>query len=153
MDDGRELVTAMRYSDDERGRIMAEARSNIADRRELERDTAERRLDADMQRLRRKSLEPKPMLYKIHINEPTDSSIYQASAPTAGPSERELVEALGGAFAVERQKIREELRAEQAAELAALKNQIAELRGQLGVVLTLMSGSKAADVVTLPRRA
>ena len=59
---------------------------------------------------------------------------------------------LGECFAIERKKIREELRAETATELAGLKNEIAELRGQVGVLLTLMSGSKG-DVVALPRRA
>jgi len=78
-----------------------------------------------------------------------------ANAPTpapAGPSEDELLAALGEALGIAREQIRKELRAEHAAELAGLKNEIAELRGQVGVLLNLLSGSKG-DVVALPRRA
>jgi hypothetical protein len=143
-------------TDEERERVLREARQHIADARELEREHADwlarhDPLQEDMLRLRRKSLEPKPMseapiIRKVHINE-------TAPAPVAatGPSAAELVAVLGECFAIEREKIRKELRAEQAANSAALENQIAELRGQVGVLLNLMSGSKA-DVVPLPRR-
>jgi len=68
----------------------------------------------------------------------------------AGPSEDEMLAALGEALGIAREQIRQELRAEQTAELAALKNEIAEVRGQVAALLALV-GTKA-DITHLPRR-
>jgi hypothetical protein len=143
--------------DYERGRIVAEARNNIAAGRELERDAADRRLEADMLRLRRQYRDkpmyrdaPGKLIHKVHINEPAPVA---APAPAPLPSAAELNAILGECFSIETKRMGETLRAEQMAELSDLRNQVAELRGRLDVVLSLLSGSKAADVVQLPRRA
>jgi hypothetical protein len=144
----------------ERDRVLREAWRNIEGREQQEREHAEwlarhDPLQEDAAKVRRQHLDNPPMkvIRKVHINEPTHSSIYQASAPAPGPSERELVEVIGECFAIERRKLGETLRAEQIAELATLKSEIAELRGQVGVLLNLLSGGTKGDVVALPRRA
>jgi hypothetical protein len=146
-------------TDEDRDRILAEARSNIAACRKLERDAADRQRDAADRQLEadiRQYLDKQPPMYRDpprDLIRKTHFTETPAATHAPLPSERELNEILGQCFAIERAKIREELRAEQAAELAGLKNQISELRGRLDVVLTLLSGTKAADVLTLPRRA
>jgi hypothetical protein len=144
--------------DYERGRIVAEARNNIAAGRELERDAADRRLEADMLRLRRQYRETKPMLHRDApsiIHKVKENALVDAPAPAPAPlpSPAELNAILGQCFNIETKRMGETLRAEQMAELSDLRNQVAELRGRLDVVLSLLSGSKAADVVQLPRRA
>ena len=146
--------------DEQKAAILASARSNIAAAHELEREHAawlarHDPIEEDAAQMRRQYRdkpmlhrdEPSGLIHKVHINEPTP-----APAPAPGPSPAELTKILGECFAVERRKLGETLRAEQATELSDLKNQIAELRGQVGTLLSLLS-AKGGDVVALPRRA
>jgi hypothetical protein len=72
-----------------------------------------------------------------------------ANAPTpapAGPMTKdEMFEALGEALGIAREQIRRELRAE-------LAGEISELKGQVTAILALLGGTKAADIIALPRK-
>lgn len=59
-----------------------------------------------------------------------------------------LLDAIGEAFALERQRER----TEREDSLAPLRREVAELRGQVSALLTLLQGSKA-EVIGLPERA
>ena len=58
-----------------------------------------------------------------------------------------LLDAIGEAFALERQRER----TEREDSLAPLRREVAELRGQVSALLTLLQGAKA-DVIGLPRK-
>ena len=145
-------------TDGERERVLAAAREQVAAGRELEHSLAARLMrvplpDALTQwRAKAAEREAGRQRARAELRRSEQQMVNTFNTATAaGTSAAELNRILGEVFVIERRKLGETLRAEQMVELSDLKNQVAELRGQVGVLLNLLSGSKA-DVVTLPAR-
>jgi hypothetical protein len=151
--------------EERRARIMAEAKRNVAKFHagNLERDEVEPPRQVSLPPL---EVEDRAARWRnFHAERDagrqraraelrrSEQKMVNNATTAAGPSEAELVKILGQCFAEERKRLGEALRAEHVAELADLKNQIAELRGQVGTLLSLLSATKGGDVVALPRRA
>jgi len=89
------------------------------------------------------------LVYKEYDNSEPASAPRLDAEPSDGDWRDTVAEAMGIVIA----ETRKEMRAERAAEIAPLKTEIAELRGQVSALLTMLgAGDKAKDasIIALP---